>query len=192
MTGSCCRSWRAHRRRTTSAPSIRSPSPVSNRWSDRVPHPAAVRPAVTGPSAPASPRWERHPRCSRAFRRRAARTPTSPRPTATPSAWSPPAVSTTPGARSPAPRRSRRWCRRWWRGPTPTTSTGSAPRPAIRSGCARPGASWSCAAEADDGIPRGAVAVDFNVPHGTGTPGNAAATLIDSRSPVTDVRLESV
>jgi len=48
------------------------------------------------------------------------------------------------------------------------------------------------AAEADGGIPRGVVAVDFNVPHGPGTPGNAVATLIDSRSPVTDVRLESV
>jgi NADH-quinone oxidoreductase subunit G len=48
------------------------------------------------------------------------------------------------------------------------------------------------AAEADDGIPRGAVAVDFNVPHGADAPGNAVATLIDSRSPVTDVRLESV
>ncbi len=48
------------------------------------------------------------------------------------------------------------------------------------------------AAEADGGIPRGAVAVDFNVPHGTGTPGNAVATLIDSRNTVTDVRLESV
>ena len=47
-------------------------------------------------------------------------------------------------------------------------------------------------AEADDGIPRGAVAIDFNVPHGTVSPGNAVATLIDSRSPVTDVRLESV
>jgi NADH-quinone oxidoreductase subunit G len=48
------------------------------------------------------------------------------------------------------------------------------------------------AAEADNDIPRGAVAVDFNVPHGTVASGNAAATLIDSRSPVTDVRLESV
>ena len=47
-------------------------------------------------------------------------------------------------------------------------------------------------AEADGGIPRGAVAIDFNVPLGSGTPGNAVATLIDSRHPVTDVRLESV
>jgi predicted molibdopterin-dependent oxidoreductase YjgC len=47
-------------------------------------------------------------------------------------------------------------------------------------------------AEADGGIPRGAVAIDFNVPLGPGTPGNAVATLIDSREPVTDVRLESV
>jgi NADH-quinone oxidoreductase subunit G len=47
-------------------------------------------------------------------------------------------------------------------------------------------------AKADNDIPRGAVAVDFNVPHGTVAAGNAAATLIDSRSPVTDVRLESV
>jgi hypothetical protein len=36
------------------------------------------------------------------------------------------------------------------------------------------------------------VAVAFNVPHGKVAAGNAAATLIDSRSPVTDVRLESV
>jgi NADH-quinone oxidoreductase subunit G len=48
------------------------------------------------------------------------------------------------------------------------------------------------AAEADSGIPRGAVAVDFNVPHDTVVAANAAATLIDSRNPVTDVRLESV
>jgi NADH-quinone oxidoreductase subunit G len=47
-------------------------------------------------------------------------------------------------------------------------------------------------AEADEGVPRGAVAVDFNVPVGPEAPGNAVATLIDSRSPVTDVRLESV
>jgi NADH-quinone oxidoreductase subunit G len=47
-------------------------------------------------------------------------------------------------------------------------------------------------AEVDGGVPRGAVAVDFNVPVGRDTPGNAVATLIDSRHPVTDVRLESV
>jgi NADH-quinone oxidoreductase subunit G len=47
------------------------------------------------------------------------------------------------------------------------------------------------AAEADDGVPRGCVAVDFNVPSAE-SPGNAAATLIDSRQLVTDVRLESV
>jgi len=47
-------------------------------------------------------------------------------------------------------------------------------------------------AAADDGVPRGVVAVDFNVPGGESAPGNAAATLIDSRQVVTDVRLESV
>ncbi|HEY6473642.1 MAG TPA: molybdopterin-dependent oxidoreductase [Acidimicrobiales bacterium] len=47
------------------------------------------------------------------------------------------------------------------------------------------------AAEADDGVPRGCVAVDFNVPSAQ-SPGNAAATIIDSRQLVTDVRLESV
>jgi NADH-quinone oxidoreductase subunit G len=47
-------------------------------------------------------------------------------------------------------------------------------------------------AQADDGVPRGVVAVDFNVPGGESAPGNAAATLIDSRQLVTDVRLESV
>jgi hypothetical protein len=48
------------------------------------------------------------------------------------------------------------------------------------------------AAEADERVPRGVVAVDFNVPVGPGVPGNAVATLIDSRNPVTEVRLESV
>ena len=47
------------------------------------------------------------------------------------------------------------------------------------------------AAQADEGVPRGVVAVDFNVPDGESTPGNAVATLIDSRRPVTDVRMES-
>jgi predicted molibdopterin-dependent oxidoreductase YjgC len=47
-------------------------------------------------------------------------------------------------------------------------------------------------AEVDAGVPRGAVAVDFNVPVGPETPGNAVATLIDTRNPVTEVRLESV
>jgi hypothetical protein len=41
-------------------------------------------------------------------------------------------------------------------------------------------------------VPRGVVAIDFNVPGGESAPGNAVATLIDSRQPVTDVRLESV
>ena len=48
------------------------------------------------------------------------------------------------------------------------------------------------AAAADEGVPRGVVAVDYNVPGGESAPGNAVATLIDSREPVTDVRLESV
>jgi NADH-quinone oxidoreductase subunit G len=47
-------------------------------------------------------------------------------------------------------------------------------------------------AQADEGVPRGVVAIDFNVPGGESAPGNAVATLIDSRQPVTDVRLESV
>jgi NADH-quinone oxidoreductase subunit G len=47
-------------------------------------------------------------------------------------------------------------------------------------------------AEADNGVPKGVVAVDFNVPDGSAVPGNAVATLIDSRSAVTDVRMESV
>ena len=47
-------------------------------------------------------------------------------------------------------------------------------------------------AECDTGIPRGVVAIDFNVPGGESAPGNAAATLIDTRQLVTDVRLESV
>ena len=48
------------------------------------------------------------------------------------------------------------------------------------------------AAESDEGVPRGVVAVDFNVPDGSSVPGNAVATLIDSRHVVTEVRLESV
>ncbi len=47
-------------------------------------------------------------------------------------------------------------------------------------------------ARSDEGVPRGVVAIDFNVPGGESAPGNAAATLIDSRELVTDVRLESV
>ncbi len=51
-------------------------------------------------------------------------------------------------------------------------------------------------AHADDGVPRGVVAIDFNVPAERPQPadavGNAVATIIDSRQPVTDVRLESV
>jgi formate dehydrogenase major subunit len=47
-------------------------------------------------------------------------------------------------------------------------------------------------AEADAGVPRGVVAVDFNVPEGPESVANAVSTLIDSRSPVTDVRMESV
>jgi NADH-quinone oxidoreductase subunit G len=47
-------------------------------------------------------------------------------------------------------------------------------------------------AEADVTVPRGVVAIDFNVPGGATAPRNAVATLIDSRSPVTDVRLESL
>src|SRR6202042_3863436 len=42
-------------------------------------------------------------------------------------------------------------------------------------------------AEPDAGVPRGVVAIDFNVPGGESLPGNAVATLIDSRRPVTDV-----
>ncbi len=46
--------------------------------------------------------------------------------------------------------------------------------------------------ESDEGVPRGVVAIDFNVPGGESAPGNAVATLIDHRQLVTDVRLESV
>jgi NADH-quinone oxidoreductase subunit G len=47
------------------------------------------------------------------------------------------------------------------------------------------------AARADEGVPRGVVAIDFNVPSAE-SPGNAVATLVDSRQVVTDVRMESV
>ncbi len=47
-------------------------------------------------------------------------------------------------------------------------------------------------AEAAPGVPRGTVAVDFNVPAGSDGPANAVSSLIDSRQLVTDVRMESV
>jgi predicted molibdopterin-dependent oxidoreductase YjgC len=47
-------------------------------------------------------------------------------------------------------------------------------------------------AQADEGVARGVVAIDFNVPGGESARGNAVSTLIDSRQLVTDVRLESV
>ncbi|HEX3334563.1 MAG TPA: molybdopterin-dependent oxidoreductase, partial [Acidimicrobiales bacterium] len=65
-------------------------------------------------------------------------------------------------------------------------STGD--RVAVRSGRGE----LTLAAESDEGVPRGVVAIDFNVPGGESAPGNAVATLIDSRQVVTDVRLESV
>jgi NADH-quinone oxidoreductase subunit G len=48
------------------------------------------------------------------------------------------------------------------------------------------------AAEVDAQVPRGVVAVDFNVPAGSELPANAVSTLIDSRQLVTDVRMESL
>jgi NADH-quinone oxidoreductase subunit G len=47
-------------------------------------------------------------------------------------------------------------------------------------------------AQADVGVPKGVVAVDYNVPNGSETVSNAVSGLIDSRALVTDVRLESV
>jgi NADH-quinone oxidoreductase subunit G len=46
-------------------------------------------------------------------------------------------------------------------------------------------------AEATAAVPKGTVTVDFNVPAGPDSPGNAVATLIDSRQLVTEVRMES-
>jgi NADH-quinone oxidoreductase subunit G len=46
--------------------------------------------------------------------------------------------------------------------------------------------------EADPLVARGAVAIDFNVPVGPDAPSNAVAALIDSRTPVTEVRMESL
>ncbi len=50
------------------------------------------------------------------------------------------------------------------------------------------------AAEVDARVPKGVVAIDFNVPAGAGSalPANAVSTLIDSRQLVTDVRMESL
>ncbi len=51
-------------------------------------------------------------------------------------------------------------------------------------------------AEADAGVPRGVVAVGFNLPATSDGPAeattNAAAALIDARAAVNEVRLESV
>jgi NADH-quinone oxidoreductase subunit G len=47
-------------------------------------------------------------------------------------------------------------------------------------------------ARADAGIPRGVLALDFNVPAAGAAVANPAATLIEAGAPVTDVRLESV
>ena len=47
------------------------------------------------------------------------------------------------------------------------------------------------AAESDEGVARGVVAIDFNLPGGESAPGNAAATLIDSR-PAGDRRATGV
>ena len=47
-------------------------------------------------------------------------------------------------------------------------------------------------ARSDDGLPKGVVAVDFNLAAGTDDPAGAAALLIDAAEPVNDVRLESV
>ncbi len=47
-------------------------------------------------------------------------------------------------------------------------------------------------ARADEDVPRGCVAIDFNVPSAESPGNNAAAMLIDSRQLVTDVRMESV
>jgi anaerobic selenocysteine-containing dehydrogenase len=46
-------------------------------------------------------------------------------------------------------------------------------------------------AAADDQVPRGVLALAFNVPAGEG-PANAVAALIDATAVVNDVRLESV
>jgi NADH-quinone oxidoreductase subunit G len=52
-------------------------------------------------------------------------------------------------------------------------------------------ASLELPARADEGVARGVVALDFNVPAAPGA-GAGAATLIEAGTPVTDVRLESV
>jgi len=52
--------------------------------------------------------------------------------------------------------------------------------------------SLTLTAEADAGVPRGVVAVDFNVPVGPDSVANAVASLIDTRNLVTEVRMESV
>jgi anaerobic selenocysteine-containing dehydrogenase len=47
-------------------------------------------------------------------------------------------------------------------------------------------------AQADAGVPRGVVAVEFNLPGGDTPARNAVAGLIDAGAPVIEIRLESV
>jgi anaerobic selenocysteine-containing dehydrogenase len=47
-------------------------------------------------------------------------------------------------------------------------------------------------AEADAGVPKGVLVVEFNVGSEPGDTANAAATLIDATAVVNDVRLETV
>ena len=130
---------RARRHRRAARPRRSPPRRVAHR-----PDRAAGRRVRREPGCAAAGGHRRHEPCAGArcrvgqpaalvgrdrFRRGRSRFP-SPRPTTTRCAWSPAGASTTRAARSPGRRRSPRWCRHWWREPTPTTSTASACRPA--------------------------------------------------------------
>ena len=66
---------------------------------------------------------------------------------------------------------------------------GAAPGDAVTVRSARGAVTMRC--EADEGVPRGVAAVDFNLAPYGGAPRNAASFLIDATSAATDVRLES-
>ena len=131
-------------------------------------------------------------RCSRTVRGGAPSRSTSPRPTATRCGSWPGAASTTPGSSvtgspSLAPLVPPLVARA---NPYDLDRLGAADgRPG--AGCARPGRARP-RGRADAGVPRGVVAIDFNVPGGESVPGNAVGHPDRRRQPVTDVRMETV
>ena len=151
------------------------PARACSRWSSRAPRPGWARPSPLGPArapaadAPAAPAGA--PASLSAARRpgrRRSRRPRRPRSTATRCGWWPTRrLYDAGGGRGPLALPARRWCPRPPPGPTPTTSTAWGWAPATRCGCARRRGSLVLPAEADTGVPRGVVAVEFNLAAGT-------------------------